>query len=76
MERYRKLYRLPNHKIRENTNMDTFVFCGKNWDYYFTRKCRDSELEVLEDVVLTSEYRQEKYIDSDFDISWRFLQYA
>lgn len=49
--------------------MDAFVFCGKNWDYYFTRKCRDSELEVLEDVVLTSEYRQEKYIDSDFDTS-------
>ena len=76
MEKFRKLYCLPNHKIRENTNMDSFVFCGKNWDYYFTRKCRDSELDVLENVILTTEYREEKYIDSDFDTSWRFLQYA
>ena len=69
MEKFKKLYCLPNHKIRENTNMDSFVFCGKNWDYYFTRKCRDSELDVLENVILTTEYSEEKYIDSDFDTS-------
>ncbi len=69
MERFRKLYRLPNHRIRENTNMDTFVFCGKNWDYYFTRKNRDTELEIIENIIITTEFRQEKYIDSDFDTS-------
>ena len=75
MEKFKKLYRLPNHKIRENTNMDSFVFCGKHWDYYFTRKCRDRELEVLRNVILTTEYRKEKYIDSDFDTIDRVLQY-
>lgn len=76
MEKFRKLYRLPNHRIRENTNMDWFVFCGNGWDYYFTRKNRDSEMELLENVVLITDFQQEKYIDSDFDTSWRFLQYA
>ncbi len=67
MEKFRKLYRLPNHKIRENTSMEHFVFCGKNWDYYFTRKNKDKKLEIINNVVIISEYNEEKYIDSDFD---------
>ena len=47
--------------------MDFFVFCGKNWDWYFSRKNRDSELELLENVELTKEYNEEKFIDRDRD---------
>lgn len=55
MEKFKRLYRLPNHRIRKNTNMDSFVFCGKNWDYYFTQKNRDSQIEILENVIFSQE---------------------
>ena len=69
MEHFKKLYCLPNHRVRENTNMKYFVFCGKNWDWYFSRKNRDSEIECMESIILTKDYNPEKYIDSDFDNS-------
>lgn len=73
--KFKKLYCLPNDRIRENTNMDFFVFCGKNWDWYFSRKNRDSKLELLENVELTKEYNEEKFIDRDRDdINWFYLQ--
>lgn len=62
--------------MRENTNMDYFVFCGNNWDYYFCRKNRDSELECLENVVLTTEYDEKRFIDLDYNNRELFLQYA
>lgn len=58
---------MPNHRMRENTNMEHFLFVGKNWDYYFTRKNKDSELEIFENVELTREYNAEKFIDRDYD---------
>jgi|GEM_PF-1213754 len=76
MEKFKRLYRLPNHRIRENTDMTYFVFCGKNWDYYFTKKNRDSEVEILENVVLVEKYNLEKYIDLDSDNHLLYLQYA
>lgn len=71
-----KIYRLPNHRIRANTNMDSFLFCWRNWDYYFAQKNRDTEIEVIEDVILTSIYNEKSYIDSDTENPWLFLQYA
>jgi len=68
MEKFKKLYCLPNHKIRENTNMKYFVFCGKNWDWYFSRKNRDSELEIFNNVLISNEYNSENFIDSDYDV--------
>lgn len=74
-QKFKKLYCLPNWRIRENTNMDSFVFCGKNWDWYFSRKNHDSELELFENVELTREYNEEKFIDRDRDDrDWLYLQ--
>lgn len=56
--------------------MDYFVFCGNNWDYYFSRKNRDSELECLENVVLTTEYDEKRFIDLDYNNRELFLQYT
>lgn len=73
--KFKKLYCLPNHRIRENTKMDFFLFCGKNWDWYFSRKNNDSELELFENVELTREYNEEKFIDRDRDDNdWLYLQ--
>ncbi len=33
-------------------------------------------MELLENVVISGEYKAEKYLDSDFDTFWKFLQYA
>jgi hypothetical protein len=76
MEKFKKLYRLPNYKIRTNTNMNSFLFCGKNWDYYFTEKNSDTDLEEFQDVVISQEFHPEKFIDLDNDNTWKYLQYA
>lgn len=47
--------------------MDFFVFCGKNWDWYFTWKNKDKEIELYENVELTRDYKEEKFIDRDRD---------
>lgn len=75
MKKFKKLYCLPNHRIRENTNMTYFLFCGSNWEYYFTRKSRDNEMECIENTVLTSEYNSKNYINTDFDNPGVYLQY-
>lgn len=64
--------------------MRHFVFCGKNGDWYFSKKNKDSEIELLQNVELTSNYNEKKYIDSDYNNynNYRlgepltFLQYA
>lgn len=76
MDKFKRLYRLPNHRIRENTNMDSFVFCGKNWDYYFTRKNRDSQIEILENVIFSQKVEWQNFIDRDSDKLNNFLVYA
>lgn len=74
-QKFKKLYCLPNHRVRENTNMDSFVFVGNNWDYYFTKKNKDKEVELFENVELTREYNEEKFIDRDYDDKdWVYLQ--
>ena len=45
--KFKKIYCLPNSKIRENTNMKYFVFCGKNFDYYFSKKNKDKEIDII-----------------------------
>jgi hypothetical protein len=56
--------------------MTYFVFCGKNWDYYFTKKNRDSKMEVFENVTFVEKYNSEKYIDLDSDSPSILLQYV
>lgn len=72
---FQKLYVLQNHQIRKNTNFDSFLFVGKNWDYYFTKR-NSKNAEALENVVLTSDFQKEKFIDRDYDNASQFLQYA
>lgn len=72
---FEKLYVIQNHSIRKNTNFKNLLFVGKNWDYYFTKK-NSKNAELLENVVLTSEYKREKFIDRNYDNSQVFLQYA
>ena len=77
IQKFKKLYCLPNYKIRENTNMNNFLFVWSNWDYYFTKKNRDKEIETFENVELTTIYNKEKFIDSDYDnLDWLYLQYV
>lgn len=56
--------------------MNYFVFCGKNWDYYFTRKNRDCEIELIESITFSEVYNSEKFVDRDFDNPWIYLQYV
>jgi hypothetical protein len=63
---FQKLYCLPNHQIRKNTNFASFLFTGKNWDYYFTTKV-SKNCEILENVVLTETYDKKRFIDKDWD---------
>lgn len=71
---FKKIYLLPNHRVRENTNMDNFVFVGKNWDYYFSVKNKDKELETIENVVLTDKYDDDKFIDLERgNKEWKYL---
>jgi hypothetical protein len=49
--------------------MNSFLFCGKNWDYYFAEKNSDTDLEEFQDVVITQEFHPEKFIDLDNDNS-------
>jgi hypothetical protein len=62
--------------MHKNTNMDSFVCCGKNWDFYFAQKPSSTYADILYNVVLTSTYIPEKYIDRDYDTPWIYLQYA
>ena len=71
--RYKKLYVLENENIDENTNMNSFIFCWKNWSYYFSKNI-SKECELLKDVELTTEYDEKKFIDLDYDNKWVFLQ--
>lgn len=76
-QKFKKLYCLPHHRIRENTNMKNFVFVWNNWDYYFTKKSKDKEIELFENVELTSNYNEKKFIDRDYDnLDGLYLQYA
>lgn len=76
-QKFKKLYCLPNHRVRENTNMESFVFVWSNWDYYFTKKNKDKEIELFENVELTTNYNKQKFIDSDYDnLDWLYLQYV
>ena len=64
--------------------MEYFILCGKNGDLYFSRKNKDKEIELFENVVVTQKYDDKKYIDSEYDnyFNYRinkplnFLQYA
>jgi len=72
---FQKLYVLQNHQVRKNTNFNNFLFVGKNWDYYFTEK-NSKNSELLENVILTSDFQKDKFIDRDYDNNWVFLQYV
>lgn len=76
IQKFKRIYCLPNHKIRQNTNMDTLIFVWKNWDYYFSKKNNDKDLEVFENVELTTKFNKEKYIDNNYDKLEIYLQYA
>ncbi len=56
--------------------MDSFVFCGKNWDYYFTQKNRDSQIEILENVIFSQEVGWQKFVDRDSEKLNNFLVYV
>ena len=69
---FKKLFVLQNHHLRKNTNFSSFLFTGKNWDYYFTSKV-SKNCEILEDVVLTNRYNEKKFIDKDWDNQSNYL---
>lgn len=64
--------------------MKYFILCWKNWDLYFSKKNNDKEIELIENVELTKDYNDKKYIDSDYDNYYNyqinkkltFLQYV
>lgn len=61
------LYSLPFHNkdlIEEKISMDSFVFCGKNWDFYFTQKVH-KKAETLENCEISEKNIPEKIFDYD-----------
>ncbi len=61
------LYVIPfwNKKlVKEKINMKNFVFCGKNWDFYFTEKIH-KDAEKIENCRFTKRFHKEKTIDFD-----------
>lgn len=61
------LYSLPFHNkdlIEENIDMDSFVFLGKNWDFYFEQNIHP-ESEKIKNCKISRENIPEKTFDYD-----------
>lgn len=61
------LYSLPFHNkdlIEEKISLDTFVFCGKNWDFYFEKNIHP-ECEEITNCNISPENIPEKTFDFD-----------
>lgn len=75
-KKFKKLYSLSSDKLDDNIDFDTFIFCWKNYDHYFTKKI-SKDCNLYENIELTKLYNKEKFIDRDEEnLDWLFLQYA
>lgn len=63
MIKAKTIYCLQNSYITEEVDMSTFIFCWKNWDYYFT-ECVHDCCEKIENVVITRQYGR-SHLDYD-----------
>ncbi|MEI7511130.1 MAG: hypothetical protein WCJ84_03155 [Candidatus Peregrinibacteria bacterium] len=50
------LYLVSNDDLDDKIPMDSFIFCGKNWDWYFTEKPENYPVEVFENCIFSKEY--------------------
>ena len=49
MQHFEKLYIANIDEVSKKVE-NSFLFCGKNWDFYFTKKDNKTDFEVLENV--------------------------
>ncbi len=49
MEHFKKLYIADMDKVSKEVE-DSFLLCGKNWDFYFTKKDDKTDFEELKNV--------------------------
>lgn len=50
MQHFEKLYIADIDEVSQKVE-DSFLMCGKNWDFYFTKKDNKTEFEELENVI-------------------------
>ncbi len=70
--RYKKLYIADPDIVK---NMDNFVMCGKNWDYYFSKK-PDSFEQILENVEILKFNNISELNDYIKDESHEYIDYS
>ena len=70
--KYKKLYIADPDVVK---NMDNFVMCGRNWDYYFSKK-PDSFEEVLENVEILKFTNISELNDYIKDKSHEYIDYS
>ena len=49
MQHFEKLYIANIEEVSKKVE-NSFLFCGKNWDFYFTKKDKRTDFEELENV--------------------------
>lgn len=49
MQHFEKLYMANIEEVSKKVE-NSFLFCGKNWDFYFTKKDNKTDFEELENV--------------------------
>lgn len=49
MQHFEKLYIANIEEVSKKVEK-SFLFCGKNWDFYFTKKDKRTDFEELENV--------------------------
>ena len=49
MQHFEKLYIANIEEVSKKVE-NSFLFCGKNWDFYFTKKDKKTDFEELENV--------------------------
>ena len=62
MQHFEKLYMANIEEVSKKVE-NSFLFCGKNWDFYFTKKDNKTDFEELENVKYMEFVRINSYDD-------------
>lgn len=67
MQLFKKLYIANIDEVSKEVE-DSFLMCGKNWDFYFTKKDKKTDFEKFENIQYIEFINQidfQKFIDSN-----------
>ena len=73
MQHFEKLYIVNIEEVSKKVE-NSFLFCGKNWDFYFTKKDNKTNFEELENVKYI-EFEDKKDFES-FLLSNQIIDYS